>query len=167
MTCMTHGILLFICFQAALLSLRFSPFFPSLSLRLSLPPLTPTLPLSPIESAAATAQPQSNMPFERYLRPPREPTPSPSQPTPINDHSYAQSQYPFSLGSALDPFPISSSLHFQMPQFLFDGPPTLAHGGGTEVLPAGFRSSKSLTSAWIANTGFAPNYSEDAYVRLR
>jgi len=54
-----------------------------------------------------------------------------------------------------------------MPQFMLDGPPTLAHGGGVEVLPAGFGSSESLASAWIANTGFAPDCSEDAYVRLR
>lgn len=105
------------------------------------------------------------MPFEQYLYHPQEPTPSSSQPHPINDYSYVQPQDPSSLGSALEHFPISSSLPFQMPQFMLDGPPTLAHGGGAEVLPTGFGSSESLASAWIANTGFAPGCSEDAYVR--
>jgi len=50
---------------------------------------------------------------------------------------------------------------------MLDGPPTLAPGGGAEVLPAGFVSSKSLASAWIANNGFAPDNSEDVYVRLQ
>ena len=52
-----------------------------------------------------------------------------------------------------------------MPQFMLDGPPTLAPGGGAEVLPAAYVSSKSLASAWIANAGFAPSSSEDVYVR--
>jgi hypothetical protein len=107
------------------------------------------------------------MPFERYLRHPPEPTPSSPPPPPINDYAYVQSQYPSSFGSTLDPFPISSSLHFQMPQFLLDGPPTLAHGGGAEVLPAGFGPSESIASAWISNAGFVPDCSEDAYVRPR
>jgi hypothetical protein len=105
------------------------------------------------------------MPFERYLRHPQEPTPSSSSSPPINDYAYVQSQYPSSLGSALDPLAIGPSLHFQMPHFMLDGPPTLAHGGGAEVLPAGFGSSESLASAWIANTGFAPDGPEDVYVR--
>jgi hypothetical protein len=105
------------------------------------------------------------MPFERYLRQTQEPQPPPSSSPPINDYANVQSNYPSSLGSALDPF---AALHFQMPQFMLDGPPTLAPGGGAEVLPAGFVSStgKSLTSAWIANTGFAPSSPEDVYVRL-
>jgi hypothetical protein len=107
------------------------------------------------------------MPCERYLRQRQEPTPSSSSSAPINDYAYVQSNYPSSLGSALDTFAATPALQFQMPQFMLDGPPTLAPGGGAEVLPAGFVSSKSLASAWIANTGFAPNNSEDVYVRLQ
>jgi hypothetical protein len=110
----------------------------------------------------------STMPFERYLTKCQEPTPSSSSSAPINDYAYVQSNYPSSLGSALDPpFAATPALQFQMPQFMLDGPPTLAPGGGAEVLPAGFVSSKSLASAWIANTGFAPNNSDDVYVPLQ
>ncbi|KAF8504451.1 hypothetical protein F5888DRAFT_1792094 [Russula emetica] len=103
------------------------------------------------------------MPFERYLRQRQEPTTSSSSSAPINDYAYVQSNYPSSLGSALDTFAATPALQFQMPQFMLDGPPTLAPGGGAEVLPAGIVSSKSLASAWIANTGFAPNNSEDVF----
>ncbi|KAI9453179.1 blue light receptor [Russula earlei] len=103
------------------------------------------------------------MPFERYLRHPQEPTPSSSSSPSINDYAYVQSQYP-SSGSTLDPFAIASPLHFHMPQFMLDGPPTLAPGGGAEVLPAGFASSpESYASAWIANTGFVPSSPEDVF----
>lgn len=107
------------------------------------------------------------MPFELYLRQHQEPTPSSSSSAPINDYAYVQSNYPSSLGPAQDPFAAAPSLQFQMPQFMLDGPPTLAPGGGAEVLPAGFGSSKSLTSAWMANAGFAPNNSGDVYVPVQ
>jgi hypothetical protein len=109
----------------------------------------------------------STMPFELYLRQCQEPNPSSSSSAPINDYAYVQSNYPSSLGSALDTFAATPALQFQMPQFMLDGPPTLAPGGGAEVLPAGFGSSKSLASAWMANTGFAPNNSEDTYVPVQ
>jgi hypothetical protein len=105
------------------------------------------------------------MPFELYLRQCQEATRSSSPSAPINDYAYVRSNYPSSLGSALDPSAAIPALQFQMPQFMLDGPPTLAPGGGAEVLPPGFgSSSKSLASAWMANTGFAPNNSEDVYV---
>lgn len=104
------------------------------------------------------------MPFERYIGHLQEPAASSSSSPSINDYAYVQSQYPSSVGSALDPFAVASSLHFQMPQFMLDGPPILAPGGGAEVLPAGFVSSESFASAWIANAGFPPSGSEDVYV---
>jgi len=107
------------------------------------------------------------MPFERYLRHPQEPTSSSSSSPSINDYAYVQSRYPSSLGSALGPLDITSPLPFQMPQFMLDGPPTVAPGGGAEVLPAGFASPESFAFAWIANAGFAPNASGDVYVRLQ
>lgn len=118
----------------------------SLSLSLPLPPFPPV---------------SSTMPFERYLRHPQEPSSSSSSPPSINDYAYVQSRYP----SSLDQLAATPALHFQMPQFMLDGPPTLAPGGGAEVLPAAYVSSKSLASAWIANAGFAPSSSEDVYVR--
>ncbi len=145
--------------------IHFAPRSLSSLFSLSLPFPFPPLFLSP--TSPRTAQPQSNMPFERYLHQPQEPTPSSSSSHPINDYAYVQSQYPSSSGPALYPSAITPSLHFQMPQFMLDGPPTLAHGGGAEVLPAGFGSSESLASAWIANTGFVPDCSEDVYVRLQ
>jgi hypothetical protein len=107
------------------------------------------------------------MPFERYLRHPQDPSVPPSSSPSINDYAYVQSHYPSPLGSALDPLPVPTPLHFQMPHFMLDGPPTLAPGGGAEVLPAGFISSdESLASAWMANTGFTHG-SQDVYVRLQ
>ena len=106
------------------------------------------------------------MPFERYLRHPQDSSvPSSSSPS-INDHAYVQSYYPSSLGSALNPLAVPPSLQFQMPQFMLDGPPTLAPGGGAEVLPASFMSpDESLASAWIANSGFA-HTPQDVYVLM-
>ncbi|KAH9975390.1 hypothetical protein BGW80DRAFT_1296860 [Lactifluus volemus] len=92
------------------------------------------------------------MPFERYLRHPQDSSvPSSSSPS-INDYAYVQSQYPSSLASALGPLPAPPPPHFQMPQFMLDGPSTLAPGYGPEVLPTGFMTSDE--SAWIANAGF-------------
>jgi hypothetical protein len=126
---------------------------------LHLASLSLSLPLPPPPSPPS----QSTMPFERYLRHPQEPTPPPSSSPSLNDYGYLQSQYPSTLGSSLNHLAVAPALHFQMPQFMLDGPPTLAPGGGAEVLPV-FVSSKSLASAWMANTGFAPSGSEDVYV---
>ncbi|THH17372.1 hypothetical protein EW146_g3427 [Bondarzewia mesenterica] len=53
---------------------------------------------------------------------------------------------------------------FQMPQFMFEGPPTLAPGGGAEVLPPGFFNSPgSMASSWLSNSGFTPKAAEDLY----
>ena len=42
-----------------------------------------------------------------------------------------------------------SQAAFQMPQFMYNGPPTLAPGGGAEVLPLGGQS------VWMENSGFS------------
>ncbi|KAG1716804.1 hypothetical protein ID866_326 [Astraeus odoratus] len=53
-----------------------------------------------------------------------------------------------------------NAVQFQIPQFMLDGPPILAPGGGAEVLPAGLLDSRdSLASSWFANSGFAPFHS--------
>ncbi|KAI0300580.1 PAS domain-containing protein [Multifurca ochricompacta] len=106
------------------------------------------------------------MPFERYLQHPQDSSTSSSSSSSINDHAYVQSQYPSSLSTALDPLAVPPSLHFQMPQFMLDGPPASALGGGAEVLPSGFMSfSESLASAaWVASAGFPPTSSEDVFI---
>lgn len=54
-------------------------------------------------------------------------------------------------------------VQFQMPHFMYTGPPTLAPGGGAEVLPVGmFNSNDSLAAAWFTNNhGFSP---DEAYL---
>lgn len=46
----------------------------------------------------------------------------------------------------------SRAVEFQIPQFIYTGTPTLAPGGGAEVLP--FSPAGSLTSTWFTNYGF-------------
>ncbi|KAG8216655.1 hypothetical protein J3R82DRAFT_6853 [Butyriboletus roseoflavus] len=50
------------------------------------------------------------------------------------------------------------AVQLQIPQFMLNGPPILAPGGGAEVLPAGLLDSGtgSFGSSWFANNGFAP-----------
>ncbi|PFH49425.1 hypothetical protein AMATHDRAFT_116853, partial [Amanita thiersii Skay4041] len=50
-------------------------------------------------------------------------------------------------------------VQFQIPQFMYTGPPTLAPGGGAEVLPPGmFSQADTLTVSWFTNnTGFSPD----------
>ena len=50
-------------------------------------------------------------------------------------------------GEDVDP---SNSVQFQIPQFMFNGPPILAPGGGAEVL---FNASNTGTS-WFTNNVF-------------
>lgn len=104
------------------------------------------------------------MPFERYLQQ------QPSQPS--SDGGYSHSSNSHQQGNThsnnnnydphdgqLDPATFSRPIQFQMPQFMYAGPPTLAPGGGAEVLPAGIFSSpgamNSLAgSQWFQNSGF-------------
>lgn len=51
------------------------------------------------------------------------------------------------------PFSESHALGFQIPQFMYAGPPTLAPGGGAEVLS--FNPSVSLASTWFNNNRFS------------
>ncbi|EIM88698.1 uncharacterized protein STEHIDRAFT_166722 [Stereum hirsutum FP-91666 SS1] len=104
------------------------------------------------------------MPFERYLQ-----QPQPSQSSAVDDgysHSSQQThqqsnihpQYDAHDGQ-LDSATFSRPIQFQMPQFMYAGPPTLALGGGAEVLPAGMFSSPAGMSSlagnqWFQNSGF-------------
>ena len=60
---------------------------------------------------------------------------------------------------------VDARVQFQIPQFMNCGPPTLAHGGGAEVLPLGtFNHTDSLAASWFANNnGFSP---DEAWVSL-
>ncbi|KAF9218818.1 hypothetical protein BS17DRAFT_479053 [Gyrodon lividus] len=53
--------------------------------------------------------------------------------------------------------PYPHAVQFQIPQFMFNGPPILAPGGGAEVLPAGLLDNPNslATSSWFANNGCA------------
>ncbi|KAF8551165.1 hypothetical protein OG21DRAFT_319673 [Imleria badia] len=55
----------------------------------------------------------------------------------------------------------SHAVQFQIPQFMLNGPPILAPGGGAEVLPAGLldNAPDSFASSWFANNGFSPFHS--------
>lgn len=81
-------------------------------------------------------------PFEKYLQ----------------DSDYPPYEMP-----PLDAF--DARVQFQIPQFMYTGPPPLAHGGGAEVLPPGtFNHTDSLAASWFANNnGFSP---DEAWVSL-
>lgn len=74
------------------------------------------------------------MPFERYFRHDKNPG--------------AESD---DFQSYNDPQPVQ----FQLPQFIFNGAPTLAPGGGAEVLPAMLSNPGNITSSWLSNNGFS------------
>ncbi|KAI0260724.1 hypothetical protein BC834DRAFT_898861 [Gloeopeniophorella convolvens] len=97
------------------------------------------------------------MPFERYLTHPQDPAAAASSSSSTGDYAYVQSGYSSSMGPALDSLPSHPSLHLQLPQFMLAGPPTLAPGGGAEVLPG------PLGYSWLANSGFTHKGSEDFF----
>ena len=101
------------------------------------------------------------MPFERYLQ---------QDDNNGGDAEYANQEYLQPAHPSLSyrnaqHHPYARPIQFQMPQFMLGGPPTLAPGGGAEVLPPGFLNEPgSMTSAWLTNSGFTPNVSHDVYV---
>ncbi|TFY63930.1 hypothetical protein EVG20_g6130 [Dentipellis fragilis] len=109
------------------------------------------------------------MPFDRYLQPSHDREsqsyPTSAEPSAAGTQAYARSSYDDDSRAAM--FGIGSSnftgnVQFQMPQFMYAGPPTLAPGGGAEVLPAGFMSMPgSMTSSWYTNSGFTPKTVEE------
>ncbi|OAX33139.1 hypothetical protein K503DRAFT_550172 [Rhizopogon vinicolor AM-OR11-026] len=85
------------------------------------------------------------MPFERYLRADDEQQPSQQY---SNPYDYTDGHYSVDA--------CSNDIQFQIPQFMYNGPPILAPGGGAEILPAGFLDSPgSFASSWFAKNGFA------------
>lgn len=50
----------------------------------------------------------------------------------------------------------SAELNFQIPSFVCSVTPTLALGGGAEVLPVSLLSDDQLANLWFSNNGFAP-----------
>lgn len=73
------------------------------------------------------------MPFSRYLQ--------------YDENANAESD---GYQSYNDPY----SVQFQIPQFIFNGAPTLAPGGGAEVLPA-MMSNPGDIASWFNNNGFS------------
>ncbi|KAI6043872.1 PAS domain-containing protein [Pisolithus marmoratus] len=79
------------------------------------------------------------MPFERYLRPDQE------------------DNVAYDHGSQFHHSAALNAVQFQIPQYMLNGPPILAPGGGAEVLPAGLLDSPdSFASSWLTNNGFVP-----------
>jgi|SRR5882762_5340944 hypothetical protein len=55
----------------------------------------------------------------------------------------------------IDSSTFSNSVQFQIPHFMLNEPPTLAMGGGAEVVPAGmFNDPATIASSWFINNGF-------------
>jgi hypothetical protein len=76
----------------------------------------------------------------------------------IHDDDGAGDTYNHPRASLLgvDASTFSNSVQFQIPQFMLDGPPTLAVGGGAEVFPAGmFSDSGTMAASWLSNNGFS------------
>jgi hypothetical protein len=98
------------------------------------------------------------MPFECYLRPESDDRIAAS------DHahpSYEDASQAAMLG--IDSSTFSGSIQFQMPQFMMGGPPSLAPGGGAEVLlPGLINTPGSMASAWLANSGFGHRLFEES-----
>lgn len=82
------------------------------------------------------------MPFEKYIN---------------NDDGDAYDDYGAGSSRAsmlgIDAHTFSNAVQFQMPPFMLNGPPTLAHGGGAEALPVSMLGS-STGHQWLANNGF-------------
>ena len=58
----------------------------------------------------------------------------------------------------IDDSTFSNSVQFQIPKFMLNGPPTLAPGGGAEVLPAGMFNPGA---SWFTNNGFNTKFPEN------
>lgn len=104
------------------------------------------------------------MPFERYLQqqqppPPLSHRPHRHPPTPEN------AAFHDALGFQHDPATFSANVQFQVPHLMLG--PTLAPGGGAEVLPAGMLGNASaLAAPWFNNLGF-PREQDQRCVVLR
>jgi hypothetical protein len=114
-------------------------------------------------------------PFDRYLQPLGDtPPPTGSDLTPpstANQYTHASYADRSRAGDAQaghhgygQPSSSSSStggqVQFQMPPFMHTGLPTLAQGGGAEVLPVSmFGSPGGMTSSWLNNNAGLPTQS--------
>ncbi|KAJ3564533.1 hypothetical protein NP233_g8233 [Leucocoprinus birnbaumii] len=54
-------------------------------------------------------------------------------------------------------------VQFQIPSFVCSTAPTLAPGGGAEVLPVSLLSDNQIANTWFSNNGFAPSSFSDQY----
>ena len=62
----------------------------------------------------------------------------------------------------VDSSTFSGSVQFQIPQFMLNGPPALALGGGAEVFPAGmFGDPGNMAASWLSNNGFSTKSFEE------
>ncbi|PSR70761.1 hypothetical protein PHLCEN_2v13381 [Hermanssonia centrifuga] len=94
------------------------------------------------------------MPFERYLQPPQH-----HRTQRQHDNAYYTHPAEALDHFNLDPSVFSNNVQFQMPQLILG--PTLAPGGGAEVLPAGIVGHPTaLTSTWLTSPSI-PHYGDD------
>lgn len=89
------------------------------------------------------------MPYEKYLNESGDPY-----------SGYGENTRAEMLG--IDSSTFSNSVQFQIPQFMLNGPPTLAPGGGAEVLPAGMYNAGGMGASWFTNNGFNTKITEDS-----
>lgn len=93
------------------------------------------------------------MPFSTYLQ-------ADNEGATATDYTYEDADRANMLG-----IDSSTSVQFQIPQFMLNGPPPLAMGGGAEVVSAGmFNDSATITSSWFSNNGFSTKSFEDRRV---
>lgn len=85
------------------------------------------------------------MPFEKYIKP--------DDNAATFDPAYDDGARASMLG--IDASTFSSTLQFQMPSFMQNGLPTLAHGGGAEAVPVSVLSDPGDQGYnWLAQNGF-------------
>lgn len=77
-------------------------------------------------------------------------------------HPYYPDDNPHANMLGVDSSTFSNSVQFQIPQFMLNGPPTLAPGGGAEVLPTGMFNAGGMGTSWFTNNGLNIKFLEDA-----
>jgi hypothetical protein len=97
---------------------------------------------------------QGVMPFDRYLQ--LDTQEGSSNHHGYDDHRGGEDPYGGPSSSGVGPSSASmGSVQFQLPPFMYSGPPALAPGGGAEVLPtAMFAQHGSMSDSWLANPSF-------------
>lgn len=107
------------------------------------------------------------MPFERYIRyaPEHDPNTQTLESHQPSAATYSDYGVPPSIPGRSDPYGydhtiFSHNVQFQMPQLVLG--PTLAPGGGMEVLPAGMVNRPPIASSWLAGAPTFRSFTDDS-----